>query len=196
MPGTFSLANFHVTPGVSGGTEVTFAPCFRAGTRILTTAGEVPVEHLRVGDRVVTLCGRRLAPIVWLGHRHIDCSRHPHPDDIWPVRIQAGAIADGVPHRDLWLSPEHAVLLRTAAGTVLVPVRHLLNGATIAQVPVPDVTYWHIELAAHDSVVAAGLAAETYLDTGNRTNFADDGPALIVNPTGTDAAWRARAGAP
>jgi hypothetical protein len=151
---------------------------------------------LRIGDRVVTLRGRRLARIVWLGHRTLDCLCHPRPDEVRPICIKAGAIADGMPHRDLWLSPEHAVLLRTAAGTVLVPVRHLLNGATIAQVRSTSVTYWHVELASHDAIVANGLPAETYLDTGNRADFANGGPAITAHPTFADAVWNAAACAP
>ena len=140
--------------------------------------------------------GRRLARIVWSGHRRIDCTRHPHPDAVWPVRVEAGAIADGVPHRDLWLSPEHAVLLRTDADTVLVPIRHLLNGTSIAQVPLAAVTYWHVELASHDAIVAEGLPAESYLDTGNRADFDNSGPAVSVHPTFADTVWRASACAP
>ena len=152
---------------------------------------------MRIGDQVATLLGRRFAPVVWLGHRHLNFVGHPQPAEVWPVRIKAGAIADGVPQRDLWLSPEHAVLLRTAAGqTVLVPVRHLLNGTTIAQVPCASVTYWHVELAQHDAIVAEGLPAETYLDTGNRSDFTNGGPAVNVHPTFANAVWHARACAP
>jgi hypothetical protein len=196
LPGNFALANFHVTPGVLGGTEVMVVPCLVAGTRILTASGEVPVEALCIGDQVVTVHGRRLAPIVWLGHRQVNCLGHPCTTDVWPICVKAGAIADRVPHRDLWLSPEHAVLLRTGAETVLVPIRHLLNGTTIAQMPCETVTYWHVELASHDAIVAEGLPAETYLDTGNRADFANGGPAVTVHPTFADAVWRAKACAP
>ena len=30
------------------------------------------------------------------------------------------------------------------------PIRYLLNGRTIVQLPARDVTYHHVELAAHD----------------------------------------------
>ena len=51
-------------------------------------------------------------------------------------------------------------------------------------------------MASHDAIVAEGLAAETYLDTGNRSDFANGGPAVTVHPTFADTVWRARACAP
>jgi hypothetical protein len=180
----------------ASGIDFSSVACFAAGARVLTAAGEVAVDALRVGDLVVTLLGRGLAPVVWLGHRQVDCARHPRPGAVWPIRVQAGAISDGVPHRDLWLSPEHAVLIRDGAVAVLVPIRHLLNGTTIAQVARESITYWHVELARHDAILVEGLPAETYLDTGNRSDFANGGPEITVHPTFADAVWRARACAP
>ena len=62
--------------------------------------------------------------------------------------------------RDLFLSPDHAVYVND----VLIPIRHLINGSTIAQVPMDRVTYYHLELAQHDVVLAQGLPAESFLD--------------------------------
>jgi len=146
---------------------VSSIPCFAAGTRLLTVRGEVPVESLRVGDLLPAMHGARVRPVVWLGHRRVDCHRHPRPWDVQPVRIEAGAFAPGVPHRDLLLSPDHAVLV----GEVLIPVRYLINGATIAQVEMDAVTYWHVELPRHEVLLAEGLTCESYLDTGNRFTF-------------------------
>jgi len=84
------------TAGVhSGNGLVTLEPvCYVAGTRVLTERGEVAVENLAVGDRVVTASGTH-RPVRWLGHRRVDCSRHPEPSAVWPIRIQAGAFAQG-----------------------------------------------------------------------------------------------------
>ncbi len=67
-----------------------------------------------------------------------DCARHPKPRQVWPVRI-AGTFGAGQPHSDLFLSPDDAVYVKG----VLIPIRHLINGSTIAQVPVDHVTYCH-----------------------------------------------------
>jgi hypothetical protein len=67
------------------------------------------------------------------------------------------------------LSPDHAVFVDGA----LIPIRHLVNGATIVRERVAEIVYWHIELATHDILLAEGLPAESYLDTGNRAAFAN-----------------------
>jgi hypothetical protein len=158
--------------------------CFRRATRIATPQGERPVESLRVGDAVLTASGETRT-IRWLGHQTLDLRHHPHPHTAWPVRIAAGAIAPMLPLADLWLSPEHAVLL----DDLLIPAIRLANDATIAQVPVETVEYWHLELDSHDLVRAEGLAAESYLDTGTREGF-DEGPAwLAENPDATPFHW-------
>ncbi len=186
----FYLNGFTLTP-VSGGANLTAAPCFAAGTRIRTRQGEVPVEALAIGDIVVSPAGRHV-PIVWLGHRRVDCRHHVRPGSVWPVRVAADALADGVPARDLWLSPEHAVFLHD----VLVPVRCLINGATIRQVPRPEVTYWHVELPAHGLLLAEGMPVESYLDTGNRADFSNAGAAVTLHPDFANAAWAAHACVP
>ena len=73
---------------------------YLTGTRILTTAGDVPVETLVDGELAVTTDGRMLQ-VVWLAKARIDPRRHAAPDDVSPVCIKRGALADGVPARDL-----------------------------------------------------------------------------------------------
>jgi hypothetical protein len=137
--------------------------CFAAGTGIATHQGEVSVEALRVGDLVATPRSGGLAGIRWIGQRRVSCRG---PND-WPVRVAVDAFAPGQPNRTLLLSPDHAVFVDGG----LIPVRHLLNGATVAQTPVADMEYWHVELPRHDVLLAQGLPVESFLDTGNRASF-------------------------
>lgn len=147
-------------------------PCYLAGTRILAAAGEVPVEALRVGDLVVTLGlnGPRLSPVRWVGRRSLDPRRHPAPAKVLPIRIAAGALAPGVPRRDLRVSPDHALLVDGA----LVPAALLLGLPGITREPaLGPITYLHVELDAHDVLLAEGAPAESYLDCANRHQFAN-----------------------
>jgi hypothetical protein len=143
--------------------------CLATGTRIATARGDIAVEALRIGDRLVALRHRRLAEARWIGFRVIDCAATARGHDVWPVRIAAGAFAPGVPDRDLLVSPDHALYVDGR----LVPARLLLNGVTITQEPTSTVTYWHVELPCHDVILANRLPVESYLDTGNRRHFAN-----------------------
>jgi hypothetical protein len=174
---TGQAQSIFVLPGASGTTIFgEEAACFASGTRIATATGETSVESLRVGD-LVRLARGGTARIRWLGHRRVRCARHPKPQDVQPVRVRAGALGVGRPARDLVLSPDHAVFLRGA----LIPVRYLVNGASIAQETVESVTYWHVELDRHDVLLAEGLPCESFLDTGNRAAF-DNADALELHP--------------
>jgi hypothetical protein len=74
------------------------------------------------------------------------------------------------------------------------PFQYLVNGASIAQVPVAEITYWHVELPAHDVILAEGQAAETYLDIGNRGAFENGGAApLHLHPDFALRTWEAEA---
>jgi hypothetical protein len=165
--------------------------CFAAGTRIATTRGQIAVESLRVGDRVVTASGDETA-VKWLGRRRLACRRHPRPQDVWPVRVQADAFGPGRPVRDLLLSPDHAVFVRGA----LIPIRYLINGASIAQEACDAIEYWHVELPQHDVLLAENLAAESYLDTGNRATFNGTGPAVVLYPDFARRVWQQAGCAP
>ena len=140
--------------------------CFAEGTLIDTVDGKRAVETLAVGDEVATLLGGS-GRIVWVGSRAVDCARHPRPEAVRPVRIAAGAFGERVPARDLFVSPDHAIYV----DGVLIPAKHLLNGTTIRQVRRRRVVYHHIELVEHNVVLAEGLPAESYLDTGDRAKF-------------------------
>lgn len=201
-PGTFTV---NPTTGVAGdftftsmgGDEVmTGSPsevaCFAAGTRIATAEGNIAVEKLRVGDRVLTVTGIEPTPIVWIGRRTIDCTRHPMPRQVWPVRIAAGALGRGQPSRDVLLSPDHAIY---ACG-VLIPVKYLIDGVNIVQVAVPMVTYYHIELPRHDVMLAEGLAAESYLAGADLGMFSRPGAPMALYPDLTSRVWEAEGCAP
>jgi hypothetical protein len=181
-------STFQATADGSGGTDITLQPqaaCYLRGTLIRTTRGEVPIEALTISDQVLCRAGHSRA-VRWLGHRRIDCSRYPDPRAVWPICIRAGALAEHQPSRDLWVSPGHSVLV----DDVLIQAERLVNGVTVVRVPRERVEYWHVELDAHDLLWAEGLAAESYLDTGNRTAFVNGGAFLEAYPDFRPKDWR------
>jgi Hint domain len=164
---------------VGGNTVITLpsAPCYCRGTRISTARGETPVEELQVGDAVVTSAGA-LRPVRWLGHRRLDCTKYSDRSGVWPILIRAGAFAEHVPVRDLLVSPGHSICVNGS----LIQAVNLVNGVTVLQQQQDEVEYWHVELDSHDILLAEGLPAESYLDTGNRTAFVNGGQFLQARP--------------
>ena len=183
-----------ITPtgfNIVNGNTVQVMPCFAAGTRISTVRGEVAVEALTAGDIAITADGRD-QPIVWIGTRTVNCRAHPNPVLVWPVRVAAGAFGPNSPARDLYLSPDHAVYVNA----VLIPVKHLIDGHGIAQMPVDEVTYFHVELPCHDVLLAEGLPSEFYLDTGDRSSFVNGGDIVRLHPDFSAHVWEALGCAP
>ncbi len=166
---------FHLGAAADGGTDVTVeagTPCYCHGTLILTDRGEVAVETLRIGERVITNSGAA-RPIRWIGHRCYSGRFAAGNHDVLPVLIRAGALGegtlgDGVPRRDLSVSPLHAMYL----DGVLIPAAALVNGVSIVQAAMVErVDYVHVELDTHDVILAEGAASETFVDDDSRAMF-------------------------
>ena len=187
--GNYVFNNFTIATGASTTFQVTDtsttstieALCYARGTMIQTPAGERAVETLHPGMRVITLVDGQEAPraVTWVGHRRIDLTKHPRSEAVAPIRVERDAFADNVPHRDLLLSPDHAVFVDGK----LICVRQLVNGSTIRmERGWTAVDYYHLELDQHAIVLAEGLTVESYLDTGNRAFFANSGLPLLLHP--------------
>jgi autotransporter passenger strand-loop-strand repeat protein len=167
IAGAYPGEHFHlVADPTLGGFDLV---CFLEGTRIATPAGEIAVEDLHQDDLVLTASGEA-KPIVWIGMRRMDTARLKDRHLAAPICVQAGAIAEGEPKRDLWVTPDHALFVDGK----LIPARLLVNGVSIRQVPRARYTYYHIELEPHGLLLAEGLAAESYLDIeASRQQFAN-----------------------
>lgn len=142
--------------------------CFFRGTMILTPEGEVAIEALNIGDRVVGASGIRT--IKWIGRRSDWVDRIPLEQrlDHMPVRFKAGSLADNLPTRDLLVSPGHHLHI----DGLLVKAGNLLNGITIYQDTRFDrLEYLHLELDQFDIISAHGVSSESWADGGNRSYF-------------------------
>lgn len=148
--------------------DFTFSPaCYCLGTRILTERGEVAVEDLSIGDRLMTPSGA-IRPIKWIGCRSYAGWLAAGNPKVLPVTFRPGALADKVPLHALSVSPEHAMLIDGN----LVPAGLLVNGRSITKAQSMDVVqYFHIELESHDVILAEGAWSETFFDDGGRGVF-------------------------
>ncbi|WP_176804950.1 Hint domain-containing protein [Paracoccus isoporae] len=143
-------------------------PCFVAGTLIDTARGPRPVETLRAGDLVVTR-DRGVRPLCWAGRRMLSAQHLRLAPHLRPVRIRAGALGPGLPARDLFVSPQHRVLLRSAlaarhcgAAEVLVAALHLCSLRGVRQHDPPDgVAYHHLLFDRHEIVRSNGCWSES-----------------------------------
>ncbi|MEJ0017957.1 MAG: Hint domain-containing protein [Acetobacteraceae bacterium] len=142
------------------------AVCFVRGTRIRTPGGDVAVEDLAAGDKVVT-AGGRVRGITWVGVGKVLATRGRRTAAT-PVIVRKGALADNVPNRDLHVTKGHSLYL----DGVLVPVECLVNHRSIVwDDRAQEVEVYHVELVTHDVLLANGAPAESYRDDGNRWLF-------------------------
>ncbi|MCC1491444.1 Hint domain-containing protein, partial [Cognatishimia sp. F0-27] len=146
-----------------------FPVCFAAGTLIAAPDGERAVETLAIGDPILATDGRTV-PVRWIGRQTLHKIFTP-ADRFVPVRVTQGALGDGLPHTDLVLTADHALIIDGLA----INAGALVNGTTITYDPMdslPDrVTYYHVETEDHDVILANGAPAETYVDYVQRRVF-------------------------
>lgn len=166
---TFDTGSKTLTVDANGdGTpDLTATLCYMAGTLIATPDGERAIETLKAGDLVITADGKH-EPIRWVGTQQVS-KTFADPVTTMPVLVKAGALGEGMPKRDLFLSPAHALLIDGA----LVQAGALVNGSSIVryQDTAETFTYYNIELAEHALISAEGVLAETFLDSASRENY-------------------------
>jgi hypothetical protein len=138
--------------------------CLAGGTLVATPAGPRPIESLARGDLVETRDAGAI-PIRWIGSRRV-----VGRGALAPVRIRRGALGN---RRDLWVSPNHRMLLTGARAEilfgeaeVLVAAKHLVNDGTIRVVPRPAIDYFHLMFDDHQIIFAEGCATESLYPGG------------------------------
>ena len=142
--------------------------CFTLGAMIQTERGEVAVEELHAGDKVLTR-DHGLQPIRWVGRRDLsqtDLAREPR---FSPIRIEKGALGANLPQRDLMVSPQHRMLvsgpraqLLFGDAEVLVAATHMVGMTGVQRVYPRGISYVHILFDQHQIVRADGAWSESF----------------------------------
>jgi Ca2+-binding RTX toxin-like protein len=158
----------HVTGTMTFKNIENVIPCFTPGTLIATPRGEVPVETLRAGDRIITR-DNGMQEIRWVGRRDMswaDLAAAPH---LKPILIKQGSLGNGLPERDMMVSPNHRVLVandRTALyfdeHEVLVAAKHLAGGKGVHSVDAAGASYIHFMFDRHEVVLSNGAWTESF----------------------------------
>jgi hypothetical protein len=185
----------HVTPGTRAAGGVI---CFTPGTLMATPLGQRMIEDLRVGDRILT---RDNGPqeVLWTGRRRMTGARLHAMPHLRPIRFRQNAMGLDRPGQDLWVSPQHRMLVRGPQAQalfntpeVLVAAEGLVNDHSITvDYALREVTYIHVLLARHQIIWANGLETESFhpanaaLDTiepAQRAGLLDLFPDIAENP--------------
>lgn len=151
------------------GWDYSTVTCFVTGTHITTPKGTRKVEDLKPGDRVLAADGRVLTLRQCLRRNvsSVEIARH---EKLRPVCLTAGALGPGIPKRDLRVSRQHRMLVRSAVakrmfGTtdVLVAAIRLTELPGIYVDPAPNgLGYVHLVFDQHEVVLAEGAPSESF----------------------------------
>ena len=141
---------------------------FGPGTHLMTTDGEVPVEWLATGDRLITR-DHGAQKVLWIGRSKVSVEDMVGNPEMVPCAIDAGALGANCPTHDTTLSPQHHVLLagyqvelHTGTGEAFAVAKHLVDGAAMRRAEVMgEITYTHVLLAQHEVILANGLWVES-----------------------------------
>lgn len=143
--------------------------CFAGPTLIETPTGPKPAMDIKPGDLVVTERGPM--PVKWVGRRHVTAAQMAENTNYRPVKISAGALGQGLPLADLWVSRQHRMLVSSpicqrmfGQTDILVSALKLtaLPGIHIDE-EIAQITYVHLLFDQHEVVFAEGAPSESLL---------------------------------
>ncbi|KQB17073.1 Ca2+-binding RTX toxin-like protein [Rhodobacter capsulatus] len=148
--------------------EKVIPPCFTPGTLIATPKGERLVEELREGDKILTR-DNGIQEIRWIGRTDLTRAQLMATPHLKPVLIRAGSLGNGLPERDMLVSPNHRMLVaneRTALyfeeHEVLVAAKHLVDNRGVKPVETLGTSYIHFMFDRHEVVLGNGAWTESF----------------------------------
>jgi hypothetical protein len=124
------------------------------GTRVLTLEGELPVEFLSPGDKVITRSGAR--ELIALSADEVS--------DMPMMRISAAAFGEARPSGDRLIAPGQPVFLRDwraramfGTATAIVPAAKLADGEWIRKETLAEARLFTLHFAEEEVIYAEGL---------------------------------------
>ena len=149
--------------------EIERVICFTPGTAVATPQGLRPVEDLRPGDTVITR-DNGIRELCWTGQKALSHADLKAARGLRPVFIKAGALGEGMPDRDMMVSPNHRMLLATSQAEmmfgereVLVAAKHLTGLRGVRRImPDAGTTYIHVMCDRHEVLLADGVWSESF----------------------------------
>ncbi|WP_376872840.1 Hint domain-containing protein [Albirhodobacter sp. R86504] len=147
---------------------ITHVPCFTRGTIIETRFGQMRVEDIEVGHRVLTR-DNGYQEVRWIGRRTFTAADLDFAPQLCPVRISAGALGMGLPEADLIVSPQHRIMLTGPSAEmlfgeseVLAAAVHLVGIQGVTRLPPMGVEYIHIMFEQHEIIRSDGAWTESF----------------------------------
>jgi hypothetical protein len=144
--------------------------CFARGTLITTDRGDMPVETLKSGDKVLTQ-DDGYQELKFAMSRAIGPKGLRENAKLYPIRIMAGAMGSGLPTRDLIVSRQHRMVAKSSivkrmfgSATILIAAIRLseLPGVFV-DTTVESIEYFHLAFKSHQVIFAEGTPTESFL---------------------------------
>lgn len=156
----------HASRAAPGASSI--VPCFTPEVRLATQRGLVRAADLVCGDRLVTR-DNGLQEIRWIGEKSFRGPDLVSSPNLQPVLICAGALGDGLPERDMLVSPNHRVLVSsdhlldlTGEREGLVAAKLLVGRPGIHRIAPTMLTYVHFMFDRHEVVLSDGAWTESF----------------------------------
>jgi hypothetical protein len=137
---------------------------------ITTNLGDVPVESLTSGCRVLTQ-DNGFQELVLTMSRVVETTGLRRNAKLHPIRITAGALGAGLPKRDLIVSRQHRMVVKSnivkrmfGSATALVAAIRLTDLPGIhVEDDIESVEYFHLVFENHQVIFAEGAPTESFL---------------------------------
>ncbi len=172
VAGTYTVHFIELGPDNSHGAivdNIEMMVCFAGPTRIETPEGFKSAVDIRVGDMVVTENGPM--PVRWVGRRRVSAAQMAENDNYRPVRICAGALGQGLPRADLWVSRQHRMLVSSPicermfgqTETLVAAIKLTALPGVHVDEDIAQIDYVHLLFDQHEVVFAEGAPSESLL---------------------------------